>query len=156
MVVCLFMLTYRNPIPTVDIVIELELETAESVGIVLIRRKNPPLGWALPGGFIDYGESAEQAAVREAAEETSLKVQLVEQFHVYSDPQRDPRQHTLTTVFIARASGTPRGVDDAVEACVFEESTLPSVLAFDHEQIVRDYFMYRRMGRRPEPIVGAR
>ena len=135
MVVCLFMLTYRNPIPTVDIIIELELklETAESVGIVLIRRKNPPLGWALPGGFIDYGESAEQAAVREAAEETSLKVQLIEQFHVYSDPQRDPRQHTLTTVLIARASGTPRGADDAAEARVFEESTLPSVLAFDHE-----------------------
>ena len=102
------MLTYRDPIPRVDIIIELELETAESVRIVLIRRKNPPLGWALPGGFIDYGESAEQAAVREAAEETSLKVQLIEQFHVYSDPQRDPRQHTLTTVFIARASGTPR------------------------------------------------
>ena len=150
------MLTYRNPIPTVDIIIELELETAESVGIVLIRRKNPPLGWALPGGFIDYGESAEQAAVREAAEETSLKVHLIEQFHVYSDPQRDPRQHTLTTVFIARASGTPRGTDDAVEARVFDEDTLPSVLAFDHEQILRDYFMYKRMGKRPEPIVGAR
>ena len=148
------MLTYRNPIPTVDIIIE--LETAESVGIVLIRRKNTPLGWASPGGFIDYGESAEQAAVREAAEETALKVRLIEQFHVYSDPQRDPRQHTLTTVFIARASGTPRGADDAVEARVFEENTLPSVLAFDHEQILRDYFMYKRMGKRPEPIVGAR
>ena len=142
------MLTYRSPIPTVDIIIELELETGESVGVVLIRRKNPSLGWALPGGFIDYGESAEQAAVREAAEETSLKVQLVEQFHVYSDPQRDPRQHTLTTVFIARARRTPRGADDATEARVVEESTLPSVLAFDHEQILHDYFVYRRTGQR--------
>ncbi len=151
MLVYLFMPTYRNPIPTVDIIIKLEweLETAEGAGIVLIRRKNPPLGWALPGGFIDYGESAEQAAVREAAEETSLKVQLIEQFHVYSNPQRDPRQHTLTTVFIAQANGTPRGADDAAEARVFEESSLPSVLAFDHEQILRDYFVYRRTGQRP-------
>ena len=149
MLVCLFMPTYRNPIPTVDIIIKLELKTAESAGIVLIRRKNPPLGWALPGGFIDYGESAEQAAVREAVEETSLTVQLIEQFYVYSDPQRDPRQHTLTTVFIARASGTPRGADDAAEARVFEESSLPSVLVFDHEQILHDYFVYRRIGQRP-------
>src|SRR5438093_13789382 len=100
------MATPRNPAPTVDTIIELD-----SGGIVLIRRKNPPPGWALPGGFIDYGESAEDAAVREAQEETSLSAQLIELLHVYSDPRRDPRKHTIATVFIARASGTPRGTD---------------------------------------------
>ena len=138
------MSAYRNPIPTVDIIIELD-----SGGIVLIKRKNPAPGWALPGGFIDYGESAENAAVREAHEETSLTVQLVELFHVYSDPQRDPRQHTITTVLIARAAGTPRGADDAVEAQVFHEHSLPSPLAFDHGEILRDYFVYKRTGQRP-------
>lgn len=136
--------TPRNPIPTVDIIIELE-----SGGIVLIRRKNPPLGWALPGGFVDYGESLETAAVREALEETTLQVQLVELFHVYSDPNRDPRQHTMSTVFIATASGTPRGEDDAAEAGVFAEQDLPAQLAFDHSQVVRDYFRYKRTGERP-------
>ncbi len=134
----------RNPIPTVDIIIELE-----SGGIILIRRKNPPPGWALPGGFVDYGESLETAAVREALEETSLQVQLVELFHVYSDPNRDPRQHTMSTVFIATASGTPRGEDDAAEAGVFSEQDLPPQLAFDHSQILRDYFRYKQTGERP-------
>jgi 8-oxo-dGTP diphosphatase len=134
----------RNPIPTVDIIIELD-----SGGIVLVQRKNPPPGWALPGGFIDYGESAEEAAVREAQEETSLEVQLVEILHVYSDPRRDPRQHTMSTVFIAKASGTPRGADDALAASVFFEQTLPSPLAFDHAQILRDYFTYKRTGQKP-------
>lgn len=134
----------RNPIPTVDIIIELE-----SGGIVLIRRKNPPPGWALPGGFVDYGESLETAAVREALEETSLHVQLVELLHVYSDPNRDPRQHTMSTVFIATASGTPRGEDDAAEAGVFSEQDLPTPLAFDHGQILQDYFLYKRTGERP-------
>ena len=126
--------TPRNPIPTVDIIIELE-----SGGIVLIRRKNPPPGWAIPGGFVDYGESLEAAAVREALEETTLHVQLVELFHVYSDPKRDPRQHTMSTVFIATASGTPRGEDDAAEARIFSEQDLPAQLAFDHSQILQDY-----------------
>lgn len=134
----------RNPIPTVDIIIELE-----SGGIVLIRRKNPPPGWALPGGFVDYGESLETAAVREALEETTLHVQLVELFHVYSDPQRDPRQHTMSTVFIATASGMPRGEDDAAEAAVFSEHDVPEQLAFDHAQILQDYFRYKRTGERP-------
>jgi 8-oxo-dGTP diphosphatase len=134
----------RNPIPTVDIIIELE-----SGGIILIRRKNPPPGWALPGGFVDYEESLETAAVREALEETSLQVQLVELFHVYSDPNRDPRQHTMSTVFIATASGTPRGEDDAAEAGVFSEQDLPPQLAFDHSQILRDYFRYKQTGERP-------
>ncbi len=135
--------TPRNPIPTVDIIIELE-----SGGIILIRRKNPPPGWALPGGFVDYGESLETAAVREALEETTLQVQLVELFHVYSDPNRDPRQHTLSTVFIATASGTPRGEEDAAEARIFSEQNLPAQLAFDHSQILRDYFRYKRTGER--------
>ena len=137
----------RNPIPTVDIIIELE-----SGGIVLIRRKNPPPGWALPGGFVDYGESLETAAVREALEETTLHVQLVELFHVYSDPNRDPRQHTMATVFIATASGTPRGEDDAAEAGVFSEQDLPTPLAFDHGQILQDYFRYKRTGERPRYV----
>ncbi|MGE0827192.1 MAG: NUDIX domain-containing protein [Candidatus Binatia bacterium] len=138
------MSTPRNPFPTVDVIIELD-----SGGIVLIRRKNPPPGWALPGGFVDYGESAEAAAVREAKEETSLDVQLVELLHVYSDPQRDPRHHTLSTVFIARASGVPHGADDAAEAGVFHEHDLPSPLAFDHARILQDYFTCKRSGKRP-------
>jgi len=134
----------RNPAPTVDTIIELE-----SGGIVLIRRKNPPPGWALPGGFVDYGESVEDAAVREALEETSLMVQLVELFHVYSDPARDSRQHTIATVFIATAQGVPCGADDAAEAAVFDEYTLPTPLAFDHAKILADYFSYRRTGQKP-------
>ncbi len=97
------MAEHRNPVPTVDIIIELP------DGIVLIQRKNPPEGWALPGGFVDYGESLEQAAVREAKEETSLDVELVRQLHTYSDPSRDTRFHTITTVFIATATGHPKG-----------------------------------------------
>lgn len=136
--------TPRNPAPTVDIIIELD-----GGGIVLIKRKNPPPGWALPGGFIDYGESAEDAAVREAHEETSLHVRLVELLHVYSDPHRDARQHTISTVFIATASGISHGADDAAEACVVTEGDLPSPIAFDHAQILRDYFTYKRTGKRP-------
>jgi 8-oxo-dGTP diphosphatase len=138
------MTTPRNPAPTVDTIIELD-----SGGIVLIRRKNPPPGWALPGGFIDYGESAEAAAIREALEETLLNVQLIELLHVYSDPARDPRKHTIATVFIARASGAPHGADDAAEAAVFYEHNLPTPLAFDHSKILQDYFVYKRTGKRP-------
>jgi 8-oxo-dGTP diphosphatase len=138
------MTTPRNPFPTVDTIIEME-----GGGIVLIRRKNPPPGWALPGGFIEYGESAEAAAMREAREETSLEVQLVELFHVYSEPTRDPRHHTIATVFIGRAKGTPRGADDAAEAAVFAEHALPAPLAFDHAKILADYFTYKRTGQRP-------
>ncbi|MFV2082523.1 MAG: NUDIX domain-containing protein, partial [bacterium] len=105
---------FRNPFPTVDIVIEVD-----DAGIVLIKRKNPPHGWAIPGGFVDYGESVEEAAVREAKEETALDVELVRLLGVYSDPDRDPRFHTVSTVFVARASGTPVGQDDAAEARVF-------------------------------------
>lgn len=137
---------YRNPFLTVDIIIELE-----SGGIVLIKRKNPPYGWALPGGFVDYGESLEVAAVREAKEETSLNVTLIEQFHTYSDPGRDPRHHTVSTVFIAKAQGVPRGADDAETAKEFLAMQLPDPVVFDHLRILKDYFRYRETGRRPNP-----
>lgn len=135
---------HRNPAPTTDIIIELA-----GGGIVLIERKNEPHGWAIPGGFIDYGESAEHAAEREAKEETALDVELIEQFHVYSAPDRDPRQHTISTVFIARAEGTPKGGDDAKRAIVAHEGELPTPLVFDHGRILADYFTYKRTGRRP-------
>ncbi|UCE42985.1 MAG: NUDIX hydrolase [Candidatus Aminicenantes bacterium] len=109
-------------------------------GIVLIKRKNPPFGWALPGGFVDYGESLEQAAVREAKEETSLDIQLQCQMHTYSDPNRDPRKHTISTVFIAKAEGDPVAQDDAREIKVFSKDELDFPLAFDHEKILTDYF----------------
>jgi len=130
--------TFRNPFPTVDIIIE--IEKSDKTGIVLIKRKNPPLGWAIPGGFVDYGESLEHAAVREAEEETTLKVNLLRQFHTYSDPERDSRHHTITTVFIASASGEPEGRDDAAEASVFFRDNLPGLIAFDHRTIIEDYF----------------
>jgi len=127
----------RNPYLTVDIIIE------TGGGIVLVRRRNPPHGWALPGGFVDYGESVEEAAVREAAEETSLDVTLVRQFHVYSDPHRDERFHTASVVFLARAGGEPRAADDAKEAGIFTRDDLPAPLAFDHGRILDDYFNAR-------------
>jgi 8-oxo-dGTP diphosphatase len=132
---------YRNPVPTVDIIIEIEDGAVHSGArcIVLIKRKNPPFGWAIPGGFVDYGETLEAAAVREAREETSLEVRLVRQFHAYSDPSRDPRRHTISTVFIATAGGAPAGADDAAEARVFSIDELPEPLAFDHGDILRDY-----------------
>ena len=127
-----------NPFPTVDIIIELE-----DKGIVLINRKNPPYGWAIPGGFVDYGETLEAAAVREALEETSLTVELIRQFHVYSTTDRDPRQHTIATVFIAQAKGIPVAADDATEAGIYTKDILPEKLAFDHRKILDDYFNKR-------------
>ncbi|HEY9808859.1 MAG TPA: NUDIX hydrolase [Halomicronema sp.] len=140
-------MTYRNPVPTVDIIIE--LVDRPSRPVVLIERLNPPHGWALPGGFVDYGEPVEVAARREAAEETGLNVELIEQFCVYSDPQRDPRQHTLSVVFIAAAKGEPYAADDAKNLGLFEFYSLPAVLCFDHERILRDYWFYRHYGVRP-------
>ncbi|MDH4318831.1 MAG: NUDIX hydrolase [Desulfobulbaceae bacterium] len=131
---------FKNPIPTVDIIIEL------SGGIVLIERKNPPFGWALPGGFVDYGESYEDAALREAEEETGLKVTGLRQFHTYSHPSRDARMHTASTVFIGQAVGEPLAADDASQAKVFKEGALPN-LVFDHAKIVADYFA-KRAGRK--------
>jgi 8-oxo-dGTP diphosphatase len=129
----------KNPFPTVDIIIEIK-DKKGNAGFILIKRKNPPYGWALPGGFVDYGESLEEAAVREAKEETSLDIELVSQFHTYSNPGRDPRFHTISTVFIARAAGRPKAQDDAEEIGIFNAESMPHPLAFDHEQILDDYF----------------
>jgi 8-oxo-dGTP diphosphatase len=132
---------YRNPLPTVDIIIE------QGRGVVLILRQNEPQLWAIPGGFCDYGESLEQAAIREAREETGLQVELIEQFHTYSDPRRDPRKHTITTVYIAHAvGGTLQARDDAQEIGIFTDYDLPTTLAFDHDQILKDYFLYKKTG----------
>jgi len=131
-----------TPLLTVDIIIEV------AGGIVLIERKNPPPGWALPGGFVDVGESLAHAAVREAREETSLEVTLTEQFFAYSDPTRDPRGATASVVFLGRASGTPRAEDDAKNIGVYALDRLPA-LAFDHGQILDDYRRYKKDGTRP-------
>jgi len=140
-------MTYRNPAPTVDIIIELIDQSQRP--IVLIERKNPPHGWAIPGGFVDYGESVQTAAIREAKEETRLQVKLTEQFHVYSEPDRDPRQHTLSVVLLGTATGKPQAADDAKEVGVFELWEIPSNLCFDHDQIMKDYWLYRNYGIRP-------
>lgn len=126
---------YKNPVPTVDVLI-----AQPGDGIVLVRRRNEPRGWALPGGFVDYGESVEAAALREAREETGLDVTLHELLGVYSRPDRDPRQHTISTVFIAttEAAGHIQGGDDAAEARFFPLDSLPA-LVFDHAEIVHDF-----------------
>jgi 8-oxo-dGTP diphosphatase len=140
-------MAYRNPTPTVDIIIELIDRPARP--IILIERKNPPHGWAIPGGFVDYGESVETAARREAKEEIGLDVTLAEQFYVYSDPNRDPRQHTLSVVFLATATGEPQATDDAQTLDVFEPWRIPTNLCFDHDRILRDYLQFRHFGLRP-------
>ncbi|MCX5847610.1 MAG: NUDIX hydrolase [Deltaproteobacteria bacterium] len=131
---------YLNPLPTVDIIIELDNQ-----GILLIKRKNIPFGWAIPGGFVDYGESLEDAAVREAKEETGLDVKLIKQLHTYSRPDRDPRHHAISTVYFAKASGQPRAADDAAEVGIFTRDNLPSPIAFDHKEILADYFALKKM-----------
>lgn len=135
--------SFKGPVATVDCIVELPGER-----IVLIRRKNPPLGWALPGGFVDDGEALHVACVREVLEETGLSVDLTEQFFTYSDPARDPRQHTLSTVYIGWAEGVPKGSDDAAEAKAFGLDALPEELCFDHGNILADYVVYKRTGKR--------
>ncbi len=134
---------YKNPTPTVDCIIELT-----GARIVLVRRSNPPLGWALPGGFVDEGETLHDACAREVKEETNLVVDLSEQFFTYSDPSRDPRKHTISTVYIGWAEGEPVGADDAAEAKAFGLDAIPKDLCFDHGTIVSDYLIYKRTGKR--------
>ncbi|MBI4842039.1 MAG: NUDIX hydrolase [candidate division NC10 bacterium] len=129
----------RSPRLAVDLIIEVEGDR-----IVLIRRRNPPYGWALPGGFVEYGESLEAAAVREAKEETGLDIQLIRQLHTYSDPSRDPRGHTVSTVFIATAQGTPQAGDDAGDVRTVRATEPPAALAFDHEKVLADYLAFRQ------------
>jgi ADP-ribose pyrophosphatase YjhB (NUDIX family) len=132
-----------GPRLTVDVIIRMGEE------IVLIRRRNPPHGWALPGGFVDCGETVEQAAVREMREETKLELAELRQFRVYSDPVRDPRHHTVTVVFTARGVGMPQAADDAREIGLFRLNALPAPLAFDHRRILDDYVAADRAGRAP-------
>ena len=143
-------MTFRNPIPTVDIIIELIDQPNRP--IILIERKNTPYGWALPGGFVDYGETVENAASREAQEEVSLSVNLIEQLHVYSNPNRDERKHTMSIVFIATATGKPQAADDAQNVQVFDLWELPKNLCFDHDKILADYQNYRYYKLRPNLI----
>jgi len=127
-----------GPYVTVDAIIEL------AEGIVIIKRSNPPFGWALPGGFVDYGESLEDAVKREAKEETNLDLTEIKQFHTYSNPQRDPRFHTVGTVFIAKAKGKPRAGDDAAGLKVVKLTELEKLdFAFDHKKIIQDYMKIR-------------
>jgi ADP-ribose pyrophosphatase YjhB (NUDIX family) len=130
---------YRNPLPAVDIIIEFEEK-----GLVLIQRQKPPYGWALPGGFVEYGESLEEAAVREAQEETGLEVRLLGQLHTYSAPDRDPRQHVISTVFVAQGQGIPQAASDARSLAIFSPDNLPLNLSFDHSRILQDYLKVRK------------
>jgi 8-oxo-dGTP diphosphatase len=139
----------KTPALTVDIIIE--LRDRPDVPIVLIRRKNPPHGWALPGGFVDVGETVEHAAVREAEEETALRVMLKLLLGCYSDPARDPRGHTASVVYVAEAEGEPRAQDDAAGVAIFSPEALPDPLVFDHARILRDYLAWRQRGVVPSP-----
>ncbi|HEY5514418.1 MAG TPA: NUDIX hydrolase [Geomonas sp.] len=131
---------YRNPLPTVDVIIELP------EGIVLIERRNEPYGWAIPGGFVDYGESLESAALRESLEETSLAVTDLRLLGCYSDPARDTRSHNISTVYVAKGTGTPQAGDDAAGLAVFPVDSLPQQLCFDHGKILSDYLKRKREG----------
>jgi len=139
---------HRNPKPTVDVIVELP------DGILLIERRGEPPGWAIPGGFVDEGEPVEAAAVREMAEELNLDVVLTELLYVYSDPRRDPRYHTQSTVFIGRpknAEDRPRAGDDA-KALKVVSAGAPPPLAFDHARVLADYVRFKATGKRPDPM----
>lgn len=131
-----------TPLLTVDIIVELN----EEKSIVLIKRKNPPYGWALPGGFVDVGETLANAAVREAKEEISLDVNLNTLLGCYSNPQRDTRGHTVSVVYVASAEGEPVAADDAANVAVFKLDELPGELAFDHATILEDYRKFTETG----------
>ncbi|MDP2308226.1 MAG: NUDIX hydrolase [Pseudomonadota bacterium] len=136
-----------GPAATVDALIE------RDGAIVLVRRRYEPLGWALPGGFVDPGEKVGDAAVREAKEETGLDITLGALLHVYSDPRRDPRRPTLSVVFTAQGSGELVAGDDAGDAQWFPLGALPSPIVFDHAAIIADYIRFRATGVRPDPNV---
>lgn len=136
-----------TPAVAVDILIELTDRPGRP--LILIERKFPPFGWAIPGGFVDIGETLEAAAIREAREEVSLDVSLNLLLGCYSDPRRDPRGHTISAVYIAEGQGAPRAADDAVAVQVFDANELPTNLAFDHATILADYRVFRASGRLP-------
>lgn len=138
------MRTIETPFLTADILIE--LTDFDHRPVVLIERKNPPHGWAIPGGFVDRGERVEQAAVREALEETGLQVALIALIGLYSAPDRDPRFHTATALYVAQASGQPVAQDDAKQVAVFAVEQVPTGLAFDHDLMIQDYLAWRRFG----------
>lgn len=135
----------KTPHLSADIIIELVDRPHRP--IVLIERKNPPYGWAIPGGFVEVGEWLEQAAIREAAEETCIQVTLKVLLGVYSKPGRDPRFHTVTAVFVAEARGEPKAADDAKNVHIAALDDLPKELAFDHDTILEDYRLFREQGR---------
>lgn len=138
-----------TPLLAVDIIIRLRHRPLRSV--VLIERLNPPRGWALPGGFVDVGESLEAAAVREAREETCLDVELEALLGCYSNPSRDPRGHTVSAVYVATAEGHPVAADDAKNILLADASDRTLRLAFDHRQILDDYAVFVESGR-PAPL----
>ncbi len=133
-----------TPLITVDAIIELA-----DGKLVLVKRKYPPAGWAIPGGFVDPGESLAEAVRREAREETSLDIEVVSIFHVYSKPWRDPRGDTVSVVYCARAEGCPEAGDDAAEAVAFAPDDLPDVIAFDHRKIIQQFLQWKKNGVRP-------
>jgi ADP-ribose pyrophosphatase YjhB (NUDIX family) len=135
-------ITRHCPIPTVDILVGRRM--GDKNAVILVRRKNPPHGWAIPGGFVEYGERIEDCAVREALEETGLKVSLTGILGVYSDPARDPRFHTISVAYLAEGTGEPRAGSDAGDVGVFTEDELPADIAFDHRKILADYFSHLR------------
>ncbi|MDX9740417.1 MAG: NUDIX hydrolase [Gammaproteobacteria bacterium] len=133
----------KTPAVAADIIIEIGSE------IVLIERRNPPPGWAIPGGFVDPGETVESAALREAAEETGLEVTLRCLLGCYSDPRRDPRGHTVSLVYVGSAQGTPEARDDAAAVRLVDPARITLPLAFDHEHIIADYLVWRDSGCSP-------
>lgn len=134
------MFKVETPLLAVDGIINVQDEDGKFIGIVLIERKYPPIGLALPGGFVEVGETVERAVIREMKEETGLDVIALRQFHVYSDPERDPRRHVVSVVFECVARGEPKGSDDAKVARVYSYDKIPfEELVFDHSQILKNY-----------------